>query len=198
MKIKYFDKIISAVEKMDEKQRYYIFGGILVFILVLDYYILMRPQLGALTEINPKIQILKEDIKKAENDIQRLDQYSVEVEKLKEEVDVINLRVEARDDVPLILERISLMANQNNVRLEQIMPNTLDQEKILENNERSYYSLPILVEARAGYHNFGKFLNQIERSERFLNIDDFMISASNDTKNHAIKLRLGTVIYEVK
>lgn len=198
MKLEFLDQVKAKLENMDEKQRYYIFGGMLVFIFLLDYYILMKPQLAALAEINPKIEILQEDLKKAKSDIKNLDQYNADVEKLRSDVDVINLRVEARNEVPLILERISVMANQNNVRLEQIMPNTLDQEKILENNDRSYYSLPILVEAKTGYHNFGKFLNQIERSNVFLRIDNFTIASSTDTKNHAIKIRLETVIYDAK
>jgi len=198
MNLKFFDKITSTVENMDEKQRYYIFAGILVFIFLLDYYILMRPQLATLTKIIPEINILEKDLKSAKNDIQRLEQYNIEVERLKEEVDTINLRIEAREEVPLILERLSLMANQNGVRLDQIMPNTLDQELILENNKRSYYALPILIEVRSDYHSFGRFLNQIERSDVFLSVENFTIAAAKDTKNHAIKLRLEAIVYEVK
>lgn len=192
------DQFSSLLDNIDEKTRYYIFGGILLFFFLLDYFLLMGPQLGALSKINPEIKILKEDISKAKTNIKMTSQYENQVDDLKRKVAIMNLRVKSREEVPMILENISVLANTNGVKIDNIMPSTADQEILLENDERIYYSLPITLEASSGYHDFGRFINNIETGDIFLKINTFTISSGKDSKRHNINLILGAVVFEEK
>ncbi|MCA9406954.1 MAG: hypothetical protein KC684_10475, partial [Candidatus Omnitrophica bacterium] len=56
------EKIREFLEKVDQKQLYYIFGGIVLFVFLLDYFLLMRPQINSLNKINPEIIKLRKQI----------------------------------------------------------------------------------------------------------------------------------------
>ncbi|MGE0269003.1 MAG: type 4a pilus biogenesis protein PilO [Candidatus Omnitrophota bacterium] len=190
------EKFNEKFEKLDDKTLYYIFGGVLLLVFLLDYFVLMRPQLATLTKINPELKILAVDIDKAKGEIMKLDQYQKEVARLEGVIKKENEKVEPREEVPLILEHVSRLANDNGVKINQIMPNVIDSEIVLENNDRVYYALPIEIEARAGYHNLGRFIDVIERGEIFLKVTKLTIASSTNTKEHSIKLTLGAIVYE--
>ena len=63
-----FGKISEIIPKLDEKNRYYILGGLLLVISLVDYFLVMQPQLSTLRSLNPKITLLAGDIKTADLD----------------------------------------------------------------------------------------------------------------------------------
>jgi len=67
----------------------------------------------------------------------------------------------------------------------------------LKNNDGKYFALPILIECRSGYHDFGRFLTEIEKNDVFLMIEKFTITANTqDMLKHSIKLTVNAIILE--
>ena len=183
-------KYLAKLQDMDQKNWYYILAGLLVLVFVLDYFILMKPQLGTLAKINPEIKILSDNLKRTKTDIARITEYKDQIQKLKEGVDALRLRVRTKQEVPIVLEKISRIANKNQVKVDQIMPNPLQQKVLLEGNDRTYFDLPIIIEARSGYHDFGRFINELEKDETFFKIDEFTVAAMTGSRLNAVKLTL--------
>ncbi|MBZ0165567.1 MAG: type 4a pilus biogenesis protein PilO, partial [Candidatus Omnitrophica bacterium] len=179
-----------------DKTLYYVFGVVLLTVFLLDYFLLMAPQLNTLAKINPEIKILREDIDKARNDIARIGQYQSQVKKFQEDINQENKKVELRDEVPLILEHISRVADQNKVILNQIMPNVIDSQIVLENDERIYYDLPIDIEARASYHDLGRFINAIEQGPIFLKVGEMTMASIENRKQLSIKVTFDALVYD--
>jgi Tfp pilus assembly protein PilO len=198
MKINPQEKINALLEKIDEKNRYYIFIGLLLFLFLLDYLLLMRPQLSALTKIGPEIKLLSEDLKKAKDDIKRVDFYKQEVARFHEKVDDIQGRVKYREEIPLVLERISRIAMENNVKIDQIIPQSGTQKPILDAKDKKYFRLPISVDARGKYHDLGRFLNALERDRLAMFPLSLTISSGGEGKLHAAKLSVAAVVIEKK
>ena len=190
------DSLGSKFEGMDDKALYIIFGVVLLAVFLLDYFFLMRPQLNTLTKINPEIKILQEDITKARNDITRVGQYQDQVQQYKSKIDVENTKVELRDEVPLILEHISRIADDHKVKINQIMPNVIDSEIVLENDERIYYDLPIDLEARASFHDLGRFVNAIEQGPIFLKVGELTIAGIENRKQLSIKVTFDALVFD--
>ena len=189
-------KISSFLLKVEGKNRYYIFIGILVFVFLMDYFLLMSRQLSALRKINPEISLLSEDIKKVKNDMKKLDTYRADLEEISKKFEEANLKVKSRDEVSVILEYIANTASETGVKIDQIMPDTLDQELLTENNQRKYFDLPIYMEARSDYHSFGRFFNKFEQNDISLRIGSYTIVVTNDTRSHSIKLTFRATVYE--
>lgn len=191
-------KISEFISKIDEKNRHFFLIGALLLIFLLDYFILMRPQLVTLTKVTPEIKLLSQDLGKAREDIQKLSFYQGEVKRLESQVAQISQTIKSREEVSIILEQISRMANQNNIKIDQIMPSIEGQKVLLEDKNRTYYSLPILVQASSGYHNFGRFLNQLEKNDLFLYVTSFSIISGEDARAHALKMNLQAIVFEEK
>lgn len=188
--------IAEKLGKLSDQNRLYIFIGGLMFVFLFDYFILMRPQLATLAKISPENKVLSQDIQKADEDIQKLETYKAQVARLKAGIEEMNLKIKSKDEVPVILEHISLLADQNKVDVDQIMPASHDQQVLLEDNKRMYISLPVLVEARSGYHDFGRFLNDIEQDNILLGVRSFSVTATNDTQYHALRVSLEAIVFE--
>ena len=190
------NKVIAKISAMDRQQRYLVFGGVLLFVFLLDYLILMRPQLGALGKLSPKIQTLAADLKTNKDNIQKIDYYRSESERLKEKVALLNARVRSKEEMSQVLEEISSLANDNRVKIDQIIPNMDDTQSILKNNHRNYSTLPIAIEAKSNFHNLGRFINKLETAEIFFTVGNLMITPGDDTRQHSIKLTVNAIVYE--
>ena len=193
------DKIISGLPQINEKNRNYVMGGILLAVFAVYYFIVMQPQLAALRALNPEITIFKEDLRKAKDDIGRLNLYLRQVNELDETVKVLGGQVRSKEEVHLILESISVLANDDRIRVEQMAPVFDGQQQLLKTKEGIYYSLPITMDVRGGYHDFGRFLNDIENNQVSLKVKKFSIVASpQDNLKHVIKLTLDAIIIEAE
>ncbi len=196
MSIKVPEKISAVFSKVEGNNRYYVFIGILFAVFLLDYFLLMSPQLGALKKINPEIKALSDNIKGAKADIKKLNTYKTELEKTSKKFAEANLKVKSRHEISALLEYIANIANETDLKIDQIMPDTLGQELLTENDKRKYFDLPIYMEARSSYHNFGKFLNKIEQNDISLRVGTFTIVVTNDTRRHAIKMTFKATVFE--
>ncbi|MCK4882496.1 MAG: type 4a pilus biogenesis protein PilO [Candidatus Omnitrophica bacterium] len=196
MSVKIPEQISSVFSKVDGKNRYYVFVGILVFVFLLDYFLLMSPQLSALRKINPEIETVSENIKQAKGDINKLNAYRTDLEDVSKKFAEANLKIKSKNEVSFILEYIAQVASETEVKIDQIMPDTLGQELLTENSQRKYFDIPIYVEARSSYHNFGHFLDRIEHNDISLRVGTFSIVVTSDTRFHAIKLTFKATIFE--
>ena len=190
------DKVVAKLQDMDPKNWYYVFAAIIFVIFVADYFLLMKPQLGTLSKMNPEIKKLSDNLRTTKTDIARITQYKDQVQELKHQVDQLRLRVRTKQEVPFIIEKISRMAHKNDFKVDQIMPNTLQESVLLEHSERTYYDLPILIEARSTYHDFGRFINALESDDTFFKVDEFTVAAMSGSRLNTVKMTLKTIVYD--
>ena len=196
-KIDIKEQIVKVIAKINEKNPYYTVGLFLLVLFLADYFLVMQFQLRTLQSLSPKIMTTAKDLETAKSDITKIAQYQNQAKQLKEKLKKISNKIKSREEVPLILGNISKVAESNGVRIEQIMPNTARTEPILKNSDGQYFSVPISIEAKAAYHNLGRFINQLEIEEGFLSVPDFVISASTDDPTREdIKLTINAIIFE--
>lgn len=190
-------QLLTFFEKLDEPKRNFLYAGVILLFFMLDYFLFMGPlQVKPLKEISDKSKVLKEDIIKAENDIKRMNDYVKQVSDLKTEIEEINNRIKLKDETPLILEHISSIVNKESAKINQIMPDVEGERLILEDKDKKYNSLPINIELKAGYHKFGRILNQIENGKIFFNVSEFTLSSKEEAGDIDAILTLNALILE--
>jgi Tfp pilus assembly protein PilO len=184
---------------MDPKNLFYISLGIFVLFFLLDYFLIMNPfQIAPLQKLGPQIKTLSDDIKGAQGDIAKLKEYEKEAERQQMLLEEARMNLRSREEVPILLQDISVFADDNGVKVDQIMPDSTSQETLVENKDRVYYQLPIQIEAQSTYHNFGRFLNQLESENTFMKMDAFTISWNNETATNILKVTFNAIIFEDK
>lgn len=192
------EQVAAILGKIDPKNYFYIFVGILLFLFLIDYFILMRPQIAALSKISGENKKLSDDIKQLKEDEKNLSGYRNQIEQLTNKVEEADLRFRSKNELDYVIQEISRLANLNKVKIDEIMSENENIKEVMKNIKRSYYSLPIDIEGKSDYHNLGRFLNQLETDNVFLNIRAFSLSKTEDAHSHKIKLTIKTIVYDEK
>ena len=191
------DQMGSMVNKINEKSPFFLLAGIFAVILVVFYLFPLQFQLKTLQAINPKIEELNREVTETKNNILRVNQYKKELSRVEGKYENLQRRIKRKEDIPLLLENISRIADRYGVRIEQILPQTAMNDPILENNEGKYFSIPIVIEAQSGYHQFGQFLNELEREGVFLRLPNFSLQTGiADSQMVSINLAIELVVFE--
>ncbi|MDP2653800.1 MAG: type 4a pilus biogenesis protein PilO [Candidatus Omnitrophota bacterium] len=197
MATNYPEEITKIIAKLNEKNPYYVPIGGLLLILVLDYFLIMQFQLANIRTLNPKVATLSQDLKTARTNITQTDRYKSELKKLSEERQQLNFKIKTKEEVPLIMESLSRIAQKSGVLLDQITPEQASQDVVLKNNDGQYLAIPIRIDARSSYHSLGRFINQLEREEEFFRVASLsIVGNSQDVIQHSINLVISAIIFE--
>lgn len=199
MAVNIAEKINQMVNKVNEKNPYYLLLLVLAGLLIGLYLLPIQFQVATLQTLIPKVRDLGQDIQNSQNNIQRLPQYQKELIQLKLKLTSVSRKIRTKEELPVLLETISRIAGRTNLKLEQVMPHASVQQPVLENADGKYFAIPIMVEAKSGYHDFGRFLNQLELEGIFSDLTDFAItSEAGDQNRHSIRMTLKCLLLEKK
>ena len=192
-----FDFISEKIKKLDPKYRYLIFGGALLLVFLINYFLLLRPLLGSLNKMATKTSELRQNVQGVKNDIARIDQNRTQLEKIRGQINEVKIKIRSKQEVPLILEDISRNANHAGVKIDQLMPLKDQQEVLAKTEDVNYYSLPILIQVRSSYHDLGRFLAQMEEDKIFYSLSGLSITANpKEATRQMIQLTIKSVISE--
>jgi len=172
-----------------EDNKQLVIGLIILLILLVDYCLILRPQLGLVFKMNRKNSTLSKNLKLAKQDIAAIEQFKKKLALLKEKGVLTNERISPEEEIPLILENISQNAKQANLKITQLRPSREEEKMVASNQEGKIYRLPILIEAHCGYHQLGSFINKLENGKIFISIAGLDISPNpDDSLHHNAKL----------
>jgi Tfp pilus assembly protein PilO len=191
------NKLLETVKGLDSKYVYMLLAGILILLVVADYFLIARPQIGGIVAINNKIGQLRKDAQMLITNKQRLAQFQAQLEIARREVKNFNSMIYKKDEISSVLKVISSLANEYGVKIDQLVPKAMDAKPLVINEEGKFFGLGIFVHTHAGYHQFGKFINRLERDRMFWRVDDVQISADEkDTQKYPFNLTLKILILE--
>ena len=137
---------------------------------------------------------LKTGIIKVKEDWTNIDHFKERISQLKEKINYYEKKLPGEKEIPTILKYLSEAAKKMDVRITEIKPLKLEQEKS-KDAKLFYYETPILLNAECGYHQLGRFLSKLESADRFMKIDDIKIVASPHKANiHHVRLTVLTYV----
>jgi len=190
-------KILEAFNSLNEQARYSILGGVVVLVLLLDVFLLVLPQCGSIVDINDQIKTLSTDTAQVLTDKQRINQLKKSLDQTRSTLEAMNIKIRPLQEVPAILDTISRIANEYEVKIDKLVPQKQEQESLTQAEEGHYYALPIVIQARCGYHMFGRFLNKLENENLYFSLKDLVVQ--NDEKNprtHLFTLTINIILVD--
>ncbi|MCU0652595.1 MAG: type 4a pilus biogenesis protein PilO [Candidatus Omnitrophica bacterium] len=173
-----------------------------VFILYADYAFVLQPQLKNINDTGVKISKKKIDIDTLLKDLVKLQEAKRKAGETESSVLSKSKRILSDEDIPLLLNEISAIANICQIKIMQIKPvkeavKEVKPVKVRPTKTRNFTAELITLELTGEYHNFGKFINILEGNEVFLAVDDFKISPiSGNYLQQNIKMVLKTYVKE--
>lgn len=179
---------------LKEKQKLYILFAVFgVAAMVFYFNLLLKPQFSRFIVHNREYYSIKRRVNSGRALIANEARIQVHYESLKKETELLEKGFPGQDEVPTLLEDFSRIAESSDVKILRIKP--LEVLNDVTNRSTAaggfYAEFPILIEAMAGYHQCGVFINKIENMDRFIKIDEVDISArSASPRSHDIRLRV--------
>ena len=166
-----------------------------VVLIAADVFLIARPQVASIMILNDKAKQLKVDIKMLSDNKQRLPQFRSNLDDVRRQMKDFDAMVHKEDEIPSVLKTISTFGNEYGVKIDQLVPQKSDGVVLVKNAQGQYSSLSILVLARAGYHDLGRFLNRLQQEHVFWQLEAVDIAAdARDVGRHVIKLQMKILV----
>lgn len=178
--------------KDNPKQAIIVVAGIAIAVAYFYVKFLLLPQIHGAARSFKKANTMRSEVKTAENDIAKIDKLKKEISAYRSKIEVYERMLPVEQEVPKLLESLSTMANSSSVKIVGITPLASRQE---ESPENIYQEIPIMISAKSGYHELGKFLSDLESSDRFMKVADIGIREnSSSVKRHDVELLVLTYV----
>ncbi len=166
-------------------------------ILVIFFFLVIMPFLR-------KLKLLAEDEKaflvklgKAKTAVEDKEKLYGEVSQIQKSIKYFEKRLPKNTDTPQILEDLIMIGKATNITFVSIAPQEIEKINVSEEGDKYYLGIPIRLQLKAGFHDFGRFVNKIENSERFMKIADISINSNpRDIKKHNINLTVSAFALE--
>lgn len=172
-----------------EKQMIAVFG--ILFIIFLDYWLLIRPVVGILTRDFSQSDTLQKELRGLKDDQKNKKFIEKNWVQAKEKLEAFEKRFVTPDEMPAFLENISKLAQDSGVKVISLQP----QENLKKEGKKEvpspYTGMPIRMSAVGGAHEFGKFLSWLETNSTFIRVTDVRISPNSmDERKHILELSI--------
>ncbi|MBU1007249.1 MAG: type 4a pilus biogenesis protein PilO [Candidatus Omnitrophica bacterium] len=182
-----------------EKQKLMVLFAIFGIVGLMVYYnLLLKPQFAKFIVANREFYEVRARVRNADILIASEDRIKKQHLNLSEQVGNFEKRLARQDQISALLQDFSSIAESSGVRILRVMP--LDPARGADGSlsANGFYSeFPILIEAMAGYHQCGTFINKLENIDRFIRVDDVDIKGgAGDPRHQHIKLRVSAYIAE--
>jgi Tfp pilus assembly protein PilO len=184
---------------LKEKQKIYILAAIFgIAGLVIYYSFLLKPQFSGFIAKNKEFIAVRDRVKNGELMVANEAGIKRQHENFVKQAEYLEKRLPSQDQISSLLEDFSNVAESSGVKILKIKPletpAPISKQKVTNN---AYTEFPILIEARAGYHQLGDFVNKIENMDRFIKITDMDITGTDkDPRHHDIKMRIITYVLQ--
>ena len=167
-----------------------------LLVIIVYFYFMLLPQIGWVTDILGKTGKLMSDVKSAELLISKKEIFKNDIGSYRGKVESYEKRLPAEQEIPSILENLSNMAKGSNVKILGIAPVQVSaKEAAAKNLGKIYKEIPILINAKSGYHELGIFLSNLESADRFMKVVDIEVRSSKASpKKHDTELIVCTYV----
>lgn len=167
-------------ELKQNKQKLILAAVIAAAAVLLDISFVMKAQVSSIGSLGKKVTKLKMDIEGVKKDkvLMRKNEQQIETQE--------NIKIYTEEEIPLLLQDISSLANDNQIDVMQISPQSREvkkQEQVKgkakakpEQKTVNSISVAIKLDLACSYHNLGAFLDQLERAEQPLFAQELRIS----------------------
>jgi len=180
-----FDPIVNAPRPQK------LVAGIagLIIIAAAGYFLLLAPAQAQVEQLRGQLTTLQREVERNRAIVADLAKYRREVVELEARLNALKDRLPGEKEIPTLYRTLTdaAAASGLGVSLFQPRPPAV----------RDYYSeIPIMLNAEAGYHQFGEFFERVAKMARVVNVTEIKFSGLNRPRQPVrAELVLATYMY---
>ena len=161
-------------------------GAIIVIVVLVS--LVFGPNIKRISELRALIREEKTKVLKAEKEVLNLGRIKLSLKKTKEKIELYETELPGATDTWL-LGVLNKIAKRTGVDFDK------RERKGYTIQIGEYRLLEVELDLRAGYHKLGEFINQLEKSSRFISIWNLNIIGNEENiKKHNIKFTVGAFV----
>lgn len=190
-------KLLEKINKIDlahkfglDKQKIALVIIISLLLLYADLNFILKAQRSGLSKSSAEVSKLKNDLGLLDAGLKNMEEVRA---KQKVATKSKAKKIIFESQLASLLQDISKIGKANNVKILQIKPSR-DPAKA---SPAQASSSPVLIsmDLICGYHNFGKFVNELENNQAFMSVEGFKIEPqAEDDLKQKITLALKTYV----
>jgi len=166
---------IDSILKLPTPKKVLILVAILVAIAGLFLYVLIIPIQDELKMAKGELSKLEQELNNSKAIARELPKFKEQVGKLNEELKNALTQLPNEREIPEILKTISSLGKESGLEFTLFRPKP-------EAPQQFYATVPIELVALGNYHNVGIFFDKISKLPRIINVIDFDMARTKDTK----------------
>lgn len=168
---------ISSIDLKDKKTQVAVLIGLLSILAAVIYVsFVLVPQVERVFEAVGQASKLSSDLRDARSDVANIPKFKSDMASYEEKVERYEKMLPAEQEIPAFLESLSGMARSSGIKIGGIMPVITKEDKA--KRASVYKEQTILINAKSGFHELGKFLSSMENADRFIKVSDLSIKSS--------------------
>ena len=186
-------KTVLSGLKMNEQQTAILIVIATVIALIAYITLALRPQAAGIARVFVNAGKVKADLRNAETLVGKMDSMRASLEAYEKKVGRYEKTLPTEHGLPGLLENLSEMAKSSNMKIVGIVPAVGASGGA--GRTQAYQEIPIMITARSGYHELGRFLSSLENCDRFMKVADISIRSNRASpKRHDVELLVLTYI----
>lgn len=153
------------------------------------YWFLIKDSIEALQQVEQKEASLKTTFETKQAKAANLDAYRQQMKIMEVSFGELLKQLPKTTEVPGLIEELSQVGNSIGLTFDQIK---LDAERAAD----FYFELPINIQVRGNYHQFGAFVSQVAKLPRIITLNDYTIIQDKTSGSLKMEIQAKTYRYQ--
>jgi type IV pilus assembly protein PilO len=161
-----FDKFLDQkLARVDSKQKVAILAIAMVLPLVLFYFLLYSPKQEEITKLQKNKSSLEQQIRELAATARKIDEHRAMMAETEYKFSLASVLLPDQKEIPSLLTNISSLATNSGLEVLAFKPRP-------EAKKEFYAEIPVDIQVRGSYHNYGYFLYQVSKLPRIVSVSN--------------------------
>ncbi|MDA8163769.1 MAG: type 4a pilus biogenesis protein PilO [Desulfobacteraceae bacterium] len=160
----------EKINKLGKNQKVAIVAGAVALPLALFYFLLYSPKHKEITDLEANKASLEQEIGQLEAKARKLEEHKAEMAEIEQSFRIASQLIPEQKEIPSLLTSISGLATNSGLEIITFTP----QKEVPKD---FYAEIPVVMQVKGTYHNFGHFLDQVGHLPRIATISNISMTS---------------------
>jgi type IV pilus assembly protein PilO len=168
------DSFFAKIEQLSKVQRILIFSGVFIAIIALFVFLLYKPKLAKISNLNNQLKTLEQKLVVAKKNAADLKKFQKKMQEAEVQFKTAMRALPEKEEIPSLLTSISRSGQDVGLEFLLFEPKS-------EVRKEFYAEIPVAMHVRGGYHDLAIFFDKVARLSRIVNIKNIEMGRAKDS-----------------
>jgi len=172
-------ELLAPILNLPQQQKISILAGLIVALLLLDYFLLYSPRSDEISKLTQEIENNRSERDRKKKEVADIPKLKEQMRQLDGMLNEAVAQLPDRKEIPDLLSGISAKVKEAGLDILIFRPRA-------ENLQEFYAEIPVDIVVRGGFHNVAGFFDEVGRLNRLVNIGNIEIKNTKANDDQVI------------